>query len=131
MPTKLLALLLIFATTIATSAQQTPVLLSKKAEAAKHKVATLSPQDKISVIPLAGDEEFGRYLSRDEGGFTFFDVDQKRNVTLQYTEVKRIKNGYGGYNFLRNGHVDHTKSLIIGGIALAALVVLVAAGAKD
>ena len=104
------------------------VPLSTKAEAVKRKADTLRPHDHISVIPLRSREEYGEFMSDDANGFTFFDIDLKQDVVLRYEDVKKIKNGYGGYNTVTGRHTDHTRgvffvvlfAVLIGSIAGAA-----------
>ncbi|HWC00801.1 MAG TPA: hypothetical protein VG672_29045, partial [Bryobacteraceae bacterium] len=129
---RILAALLIPVVTLTTAAQLTPPV-SKREAAVRHKAATLAPQSPISVVRFGADEEFGRFLSCDQDGFTFYDIDQKRNVTLTWAEVKKIKDGYGGYNSLRGRHTDRTKGLIVGLALAGALAGLIAAvaTAKD
>lgn len=115
-----------FAGTI--SAQQVP-LLSTKAAAVKRKADHLSPRAPISVVRSDADEEFGTFLSNDQEGFTFYDIDRKADVTLKYETVKKIKDGYGGYNYAVHRHVDRERNLIIAAVVLGGLAVLVIAAA--
>jgi hypothetical protein len=109
-------------------AQQTPPV-SKREAAVRHKAAALAPQAPISVVRIGADEEYGRFLSCDENGFTFYDIDSKTNVTLPYSAVKKIKDGYGGYNTIRGRHTDRTKGLIVVLAVAGALGGLIAAAA--
>jgi len=83
----------------------------------------------ISVIPLHGPEEFGVFLSRDQEGFTFRDIDSKIDVTMKYSEVRKLKNGYGGYNSIKGRHTDRTKAIVVTVAVLGALGVLIGAAA--
>jgi hypothetical protein len=97
-------------------AQQPWLPPSTRAGEIQTKISHISPNAPISVIPLHGEEVFGDFVSSDRESFTFYDVDHKVNTTLRYEEVKKIKNGYGGYNRLRQRHTDPTRRKI--GIAL-------------
>jgi hypothetical protein len=108
------------------SAQQPPSL-SKRANEIKAKVEKLSPQAHISVIPIQGDEEFGKFLSSDQESFTFHDIDRKTDVSLKYEEVKKVKNGYGGYNAIVGRHVDPTKNRVVIAAVVGVLVGLIVA----
>ena len=126
---RILAVLLISLVTLTSSAQQA-VPLSKKAAAVKRKADTLTPHAPISVIPIHAAEEYGNFVSGNAEGFTFYDVDLKMEVTLQYADVRKIKDGYGGYNSLRGRHTDRTKAIIVVvavTVALGALIGAVAA----
>ncbi len=108
------------------SAQQPPSL-SKRANEIKAKVEKLSPQAHISVIPIQGHEEFGKFLSSDQESFTFHDIDRKADVSLKYEEVKKVKNGYGGYNPIWGRHTDPTKNRVTAAVFVGVLVGLIVA----
>lgn len=115
-----------FASTI--RAQQVAPL-SAKAAAVKQKADHLSPRAPISVVRLDADEEFGTFLSNDQEGFTFYDIDRRADVTLKYETVKKIKDGYGGYNYAVHRHVDRERNLVIAAVVLGGLAVLLVAAA--
>lgn len=123
-----LSAVLIICLAVTANAQSGPHL-SKKAEAIKHKADTLAANARISVIPLHGPEEFGVFLSRDQEGFTFRDIDSKIDVTMKYSEVRKLKNGYGGYNSIKGRHTDRTKAIVVTVAVLGALGVLIGAAA--
>jgi len=112
------------------NAQQPPVA-SKQVSEVKAKVGKLSPQAHISVIPNQGEEEFGRFVSSDQEGFVFYDIDRKMNVSLKYEEVRKIRNGYGGYNSIARRHTDHHRAMVTVVVVAVGLAVLVIAGARS
>jgi len=124
----LIVCILITGTTVTSVAQQAPAT-SKTAAAVKHKVEGLSPQAHITVIRTGAPEEFGDFVSHDQDGFTFYDVDQKQSVTLRYDEVKKVKDGYGGYNSIRGRHTDRSKGLIVALVLAGVLGALIGAAA--
>ncbi len=109
---KLLAATLAVVTTLPTTAQQPPSP-SKHEAAVRRKVDQLSPQARISVIPFNSHEEFGTFVSKNQEGFTFNDVDSKAQVTFRYADVRKVKDGYGGYNNLTHTHVDRQRGIIV------------------
>ena len=126
---RIVAVLLIWLVTLTSSAQQAAPL-SKQAAAIKRKADTLTPRAPISVIPIHAEEEYGNFVSGNAEGFTFYDVDRKTEVTLKYADVRKIKDGYGGYNSIRGRHTDRTKAIIVVvavTVALGALIGAVAA----
>lgn len=123
-----LAALLIFLVALTSSAQQVAPL-SKEAAAVKRKADTLSPHASISVIPIHAEEEYGNFVSGDAEKFTFYDVDRKAEVTLKYADVRKIKDGYGGYNSIRGRHTDRTKTMIVVVAVVVALGGLIGAAA--
>jgi len=62
--------------------------------------------------------------------FTFYDVDGKAEVTLKYADVRKIKDGYGGYNSIQGRHTDRTKAVLVGVAVMAALGAAIAAAAS-
>jgi hypothetical protein len=68
-----------------------------------------------------------------EQSFSLYEVDEKRTVTVSYEEVKKVRQGYGGYNSISGRHVDPVRSriamIVIGGLLVA--VVIAVAVAKD
>lgn len=126
---RILTALLIPFLALTTSAQQIAPI-SKKAAAIKRKADTLSPHSPISVVPIHGEEEYGNFVSRDAEEFTFYDVDRKTEVTLKYVDVRKIKDGYGGYNSVRGRHTDRTKTIIVVVAVAGALGTLIGAAAS-
>jgi len=122
-----LTCILVFCSTVNLRAQQA-VTLSQRELAVKHKLEQLQPGAHISVVRLHAPEQFGNFVSSQQDVFTFYDVGQKKNVVLGYGEVKKIKDGYGGYNSIRHKHVDPTKRLVgvvVGAGVLFGLIVAV------
>lgn len=110
------------------SAQQAPVL-SKSAETIRRKVQKLVPHAPITVVLFHGKEAFGNFLANGTDSFTFHDVDRDTDVTVQYEDVRKLKNGYGGYG-LNGRHTDRTRNLIFAGVVLGVLGGLIAAAAS-
>ena len=126
--TRVVAVCLLVAVAITASAQPS-ANLPKRAEMIKRKADSLTSHSPISVIPVHGGEEFGEFLSNDQEGLTFRDIDRKVDVTLKYTEVRKLKNGYGGYNSPRGRHTDRSKAIIITAVVLGGLGALIGAAA--
>ncbi len=127
--TKIIVTFLIVAIGVTAAAQQVPVL-SKRASVVKQTADKLVVNAPISVIPMQGAEQYGKFQSDNEEAFTFYDVDLKTNVTLRYEETRKIKNGYGGLNYVSHRHTDHTKAIVITVVVLGALGGLIAAAAS-
>jgi len=123
-----IAALLFAALTLTTTAQQIAPI-SKQEAAVRKKAGSLALQAPITVVPLHAPEEFGTFTGRDAQGITFYNIDSRTAVTLPYSEIRRIKNGYGGYNGIQHRHVDRTQTYIVVGCVAAALGGLIAAAA--
>ncbi len=113
---------------VLTSNAQQLTPLSKKDAAIKRKVDQLAPHAPISVVPI-NQGGVRSFVSSDEHGFTFYDIDRKAEVTLKYAEVRKVKNGHGGYNAIQQRHTDRTKALLIVLAVAGALGGLIAAAA--
>ncbi|MGO4517483.1 hypothetical protein AB4Y89_16945 [Terriglobus sp. 2YAB30_2] len=124
----LIVCILITGMTLTSVAQHAPAT-SKTATAVKEKVEGLTAQAHITVIRTGAPEEFGDFISHSQDGFTFYDVDQKQDVTLRYDEVKKIKDGYGGYNSIQGRHTDRSKGLMIALVLVGVLGALIGAAA--
>lgn len=125
---KFLAVLFLLTTTLPGISQQAAPL-SRRAAAVREKAKSLSPHAAISVVPEQGEEEFGNFVSSGPQSFTFYDIDRKTEVTFDYVNVRKIKDGYGGYNSVRRRHTDRTKALIIRFAVLGGLAALIVAAA--
>ncbi len=126
-----IAALLALAVPLTSSGQQVSSTLSKNALAVKRKAEHLSPRAPVSVVRRGAAEEFGTFVSSNQEGFTFYDIDLKFNVTLPYEGVKKIKDGYGGMNFINHRHTDHTQAMIIITVTIGLLLVLAVAAGKS
>jgi hypothetical protein len=87
----------------------------------------LAPHARISVVRVHAREEYGEFVSGNQEGFSFCDVDHKIDVTLKYDEVRKIKLGYGGYNDLAHTHTDRTRNLIAAGVVMEGPIGLITA----
>ena len=126
---KLIPAMLILTLAVPSGGQQTQPALSKRELAVKVKADHLAQGAPISVVRSHEEGEFGTFVSNNQEGFTFYDVDQKAEVILRYAEVRKIKDGYGGCNSLRERHTDRTKALVIVALAAVALGALIGAAA--
>ncbi len=128
--TRLVAALLVFTVAITSVAQQSPAP-SKQAAAVKRKADQLQPGTPISVVRVSAPEQFGTFISKNDDGVTFYDADLKAPVTLAYVEIRKIKDGYGGYNTIQHRHTDRTRGLIVFAVVMAALGALIGAVAAS
>jgi hypothetical protein len=124
-----LSAVLIVSVSLITSAQQVTGL-SKHEMEIKRVVDTLSPGSEIRVIPIHGSQRSGAFVSSGPESFTFHDADDKTEVTLKYSDVRKIKQGYD------SSSAKHNKRK--GGIIAAVLVfgllgglIIAAANTKD
>ena len=48
-------------------------------------------------------------------------------MTWRYEDVRKLKNGYGGYNLIRGRHTDRKKGFIVGAVVIGGLAALIGA----
>ena len=78
-------------------ASQRPVL--SDAEKIKRAVEEIGMSQKITVILKSGDDDLHGAVTRiGKDEFEVAEVDFQRVITVQYTNVKKIRSGYGGTN---------------------------------
>ena len=126
---KSLAVLSIFLSLVQTTFGQQVPALSKRTVSVKEKADKLVPNARISVVREHAEEKFGNFISNNSEGLTFFDIDRKANMTLRYEEVRKIKDGYGGYNSFAKRHTDRTKAMVVVLVTAGALLALIVAAA--
>ncbi len=59
----------------------------------------------------------------DDGAFQIFEVDLKQTMAFAYTEVKKVRAGYGQKGPM-GGRVDPHRSLIFGALTAAGIIVV-------
>ena len=128
--TRVIIVFLIGALNLSAIQAQQPTVPSANAVQVKATVDKISTQDKITVALVPGGEEYGNFISREQESFTFYDVDQKANVTLRYDEVKHVKKGYGGKNHLTSRHTNRSYAIVFGVVLAGVLVGLIVAAAN-
>lgn len=116
--------LLIVSVWLAASEQQVSGL-SKRAAEVKRVANSLSPGSQIRVIPINGPERSGVFVSSGEESFTFRDADGKIDITLKYSDVRKIKQEYnsstGKHNKRKGGIIAAVLVFgLLGGLVIAA-----------
>ncbi len=119
----LVAILLMVSVPLA-QAQQA-VSLSAKAEKIRHHVTALSLGSPITVIMQNKAEYHGSLGTVRATEFVVNEVDENRPVTVRYEDVNKLRNGYGGYNFISGKHVDPFRSKVAAVVVLGSLLAIV------
>ena len=81
----------------------------------------------ITVSTMGGAEYYGSVNRIGTDDFSINEVDQRREITLRYGEVKRVRAGYGTTRNIRGQRIHpHTRLIVaaavIGGLLLLAIV---------
>ena len=120
-----LASLLVLATFPA-HAQTPPSPHALKVEAEVHR---LHPGDKMSIIPRDAPEIFATLTATGADSFDCQDVDEHIPRHFTFEAVRKVKPGYGGYNYLHHRHTDRTANRVVLIAVVAGLATLIVAAA--
>lgn len=126
---KALTALLILALTATTSAQQVRPPLSKQEAATRDQADHLDPHAPITLLRHHAPTLYGNFINNDEDGIAFYDIDHHTDLKLPYAQVRKIKDGYGGYNSITHTHTNRTTNHIVIAVVAAALIALITAAA--
>ncbi|MCA1558365.1 MAG: hypothetical protein LC731_07495 [Acidobacteria bacterium] len=77
------------------SASAQPAKLDDKARKIKRVVEKVGISGRITLFLKNGEELYGNLVSYDEESVQITEVDLKKVVTVQYRNVKRVREGYG------------------------------------
>jgi hypothetical protein len=112
---------------------QTPKSSDTRIEKVKAKVNKIGVRENITVFHIDGKKYHGFVLRISDTDFEITEVDRKNNYTFQYSDVKKIDEGYGEKGPLGNrvGRRGHLFGLIAAfTVAVALPVVLVLANGE-
>lgn len=110
-------------------AQQSSGTLSVQAQKIQSKILAMPAGKHLTVIMKDGSEYCGALVSTSASGFVVAEVDLKKEIAVQYEDVKKVLNGYGGKNSVTGHRVHMVRArivtlAIVGGITLILLVAL-------
>ena len=74
---------------------QTPKSSDTRIEKVKAKVNRIGVREDITVFHINGKKYHGFVLRISDTDFEITEVDRKTNYTFQYSEVKKVDEGYG------------------------------------
>ena len=96
----------------------------------KAKVNKIGVRENITVFHIDGKTDHGFVLRISDSDFEITEVDRKTNYTFQYSEVKKVDEGYGEKRATRQSRLAEIGCLfgLIAGftVAVALPIVLVA-----
>src|SRR5262249_31883323 len=73
---------------------------SPQIQKVKDKVQKLGITEDVTVILLTGKEYYGAISKIEPDSFEIAEVDLKQRITFDYTDVKKVRKGYGGWNYI-------------------------------
>ena len=80
------------------SAAQKPAQLDERARKIKRIVEKVGVAGKLTLYLKNGEDLYGNVVAIDDESFQITEVDLKRVVTIQYKNVKNVREGYGNKN---------------------------------
>jgi hypothetical protein len=124
---KMIVLLLITLLVVPAWSQQ-PALSAREVDL-EHRAEKLHPNQPISVVLNNNEEEYGNFIKTGDQTFTFYDIDLQTRVTVPFSQIHKIKKGYGGFNSFQGRHTDRSHGIIALAVAMSALGALIVAAA--
>jgi len=104
---------------------------TQAADVIRNQVRDLPVGGAVTVNMLTGEEYYGRIKSIEPDSFSIHEVDLKRDLTLRYEDVKRVRKDYGR-KAITGKRIHPHRVLITTLIVVGALLTLViAAVASD
>ena len=80
------------------SASPASVAKDRKAEQIKWKLRTLGIASRVTIVLDNGNERYGSLERIGEDSFELAEVDLKQVFTVSYSDVKKVREGYGNPN---------------------------------
>jgi hypothetical protein len=79
----------------------------------------------VTVSMVGGAEYYGAVNRIGADDFSINEVDQRREITLRYSDVKRVRAGYGTTRNIRGQRIHPHTRLIVGLAVVGGLLALV------
>src|SRR6185437_14062043 len=80
------------------ASSSTPARADRKVEQIKSRLRSLGIASRVTVMLNNGNERYGSVERLDEDSFQLAEVDMKQVFTVAYSDVKRVREGYGNTN---------------------------------
>lgn len=103
-----------------TASGQTP-----RADKIRQQVGKIGVLGKITVSVINGPEYYGSVSRIGADDFAINEVDQRREITLRYSEVKRVRTDYGTTRNIYGRRIHPRTRLIVTLAVLGGLLTLV------
>jgi len=104
--------------------QQSAPALDQQAAKIKKRVDELRLGRDVTVVMFRGREYYGFIQDIGPESFVVAEVDLKQPVTIDYSEVKKVRKGYGGKNYITGKRVNPKTNRIASVALLGAFVLL-------
>jgi hypothetical protein len=122
--------------TPSSAGQTTPAKLDGKAQKIKRTVEKIGVAGKLTLYLKNGEELYGSVVRYDESSMQIAEVDLKQVVTVQYINIKKVRDDYGKRDIFTGKRSNPSKGIKIGifaGVLFVAigLPLILVASAKD
>lgn len=94
--------------------QTTPAKLDDKARKIKRTVEKIGVAGKLTLYLKNGEELYGSVIRYDAESLQIAEVDLKQLVTVQYKNIKKVREDYGSRNLLTGKRSNPPKGFKIG-----------------
>ncbi len=122
---------LCFAQTNPANSSQMKQVQAAKIEQLKKQVEKIGIGRKITVIRLDEREFYGSVSNIEADGFQIDEVDLNQTVGFKYTELKKVRKGYGGKNYAVGKRVKPGRGLLYGAALLGGLFLILGIALSD
>ena len=95
------------------------------ADKVRQDVGKIRLQGNITVYMPSGQEYYGSVSRIGADDFSVDDVDQRREITLRYVEVKKVRSGYGTGRAINGKRIHPRKRLLVMLAVVGGLLTLV------
>lgn len=101
------------------AAQLPPVQLDEKSRKIKRTVQKIGVAGRLTLYLKNGEELYGSIVRYDEESLQVAEVDLKQVVTVQYGNVRKVREDYGKPNIFTGKRTNPPKGVRIGVVAAA------------
>jgi len=107
------------------------VQLPSPAQKIRDSVDKIGIGGRITVILNNGEERYGSVTDVGNTSFEIVEVDLRQKVTIDYTDVKKVRRNYGGKNYISGKRPNPMWGLIAGVAIFGTLFILLAVGLRN
>jgi hypothetical protein len=107
------------------------VQLPPSEQKVKDSVDKIGIGGRITVVLINGEERYGSVTDVGSTSFEIVEVDLRQKVTIDYTDVKKVRRNYGGKNSISGKRPNPMWGLIAGVAIFGTLFIVLAVGLRN
>jgi hypothetical protein len=96
-----------------------------QADQIRQRVGRIGVLGNVTVSVAGGPEYYGAVSRIGSDDFSINEVDQRREITLRYADVRRIREGYGATRNIRGQRIHPRTKLLVAVAVIGGLLALV------